>query len=177
MNLPVKQLIRLADCLKCYDICCHFLKSGIDATPVLTEDELALIKKKYKGPFSVRQWGKSGRVFQICLKKIRNKNIYICPFLERSDQRCKINGIKPFDCRFWPFLLIRSKDKKSIHIAYFDKTICPALKNISRNDFEKYKKYAIGLFRKKKYLDFIKQHPEIVYSFDEDAKFINKLEI
>jgi len=174
----VKTITKSHHCIACRE-CCKFLKDEIDFAPLFTSDEIKKIEYKInKDNFSkfFQQHNNSKNVFQIKLiKSKKDKKFYVCPFLNEKNHFCGIYKNVPFDCKIWPFMLTKSKDKKNIHLVCFEKCYCPSIKKIKDKEFEDYKKYIINLLKSKKYIAMIKKFPDLVWNEEEDFFFIRDM--
>jgi len=174
----MKTVTKSEHCLACKE-CCKFLEHEKDFAPLFTIDEVKKIKDKVsKSNFSkyFQTYNSSKNVFQIKLvQSKKDKKFYVCPFLNEKNHFCGIYNERPFDCKTWPFMLTKSRDKKSIHLVCFEKCYCPSINNMQNKEFEDYKKYIIKLLTSKKYINLIKKFPDLVWNEEEDFFFIRDM--
>ncbi len=149
-------------CQKCRG-CCKFKKDEEYFAPLFTLDEMKRInadKKMFKR--------KSERVFQIKLVKSKfDENILVCPFLDENTHLCKIYANRPFDCKFWPFIFMKTNDK--IQLGCFKKDYCEITKRMSDEDFEKHLSSVFEWIKVNKVFDLIKNHPELIWEKEDDV--------
>ncbi|MFH0818407.1 MAG: YkgJ family cysteine cluster protein [Patescibacteria group bacterium] len=162
-------------CLTTCRGCCKFKENRIYFAPKITDKEVANIKsnglyKKVFYPFK-----NSKKIFQISLVKSKfSKDTFVCPYLDEETQICKIYKMKPFDCEFWPFLLMYDKNRKNVLIAHFNKNICPITHTMSKTKFEDYLNKSLDKWMKKKnIIKLISKYPELVWDY-EPVTFIVK---
>jgi len=97
----LEEYLSTKDCATC-KICCKFEPDEICDAPTFTEEEMLLSKKVNCNA----EFIKKGAVYQLVLEKWNNK--YICPFL--SENGCLLCDNRPFDCKSWPFYLMKQRD-------------------------------------------------------------------
>ena len=103
----LKKILCSEDCAKC-QICCKFEQDELIDAPTFTEEEmLKSLSKKGNLLFAER-----GQVYQIVLESWRGK--YICPLL--THMGCILDDERPFDCKLWPFYVMRKNRKYVITI-------------------------------------------------------------
>lgn len=171
--MKIKKIIKSRDCFQCPDPCCRFQKDEISFAPIFTEPESKKLKTKDKNQISFQKYRNSEKVFQVRLVESGGKDIYLCPFLNLDNQRCRIYKRRPLDCRLFPLVIMKSRNGQKINLCCYDESLCPGLKNISPKKFEKYKKYLSKWCRTKKTICLVKDFPEIVWNYDEEAKVIS----
>jgi len=88
------------DCAGCR-LCCGFFKSEIWEVPVIDDDLARLIDEKYI-PGAEYDFIGSGRVFKAGYDQ---NGICFCPAL--GENGCVLEGDKPFDCKIWPFRVMK----------------------------------------------------------------------
>lgn len=163
--MKLKKLLNFEDCLKCRE-CCKFKKGEAAWAPIFSRAEIDAIVREYKIKPAWRKYKKSINSFRPRLvKSQKDIGLYVCPFLDRQRYSCMIEKLKPFDCRIWPFVLMRNRKKEAINLVYYGRKYCPGLENIGRRRFETYKKYLINFCR----LNSIAPYLGAVWDFDDDA--------
>ena len=173
--MRIKKIVKSRDCFKCQDPCCRFQKEEISFAPIFTEPEFKKLKTKDKNQISFQKYRNSEKVFQVRLVESGKKDIYLCPFLDSSNQQCRIYKRRPLDCRLFPLVIMKSKDGQTINLCCYNELLCSALRNISPEKFEKYKKYLSKWCRNKKTVRLAKGFPEIVWDYDEDTVIISEI--
>ena len=136
-------------CLSC-DVCCRFPDQGSFLAPVFTPDE-------------VTDRCKEGRV-----NLIPFEDGYICPFFTPSSNRCSIYDSRPFDCRLYPFALMKSRDGSEIILGIDTK--CPmANGTLPNKEIADYINYLISLIESDDVKKFILKNPLLIGPFQEDV--------
>ncbi|MCP3682325.1 MAG: hypothetical protein GY861_06505, partial [bacterium] len=93
-----------------------------------------------------------------------------CPFF--TNNKCTVYDVVPFDCRLWPFCVMRSEDKKKIVLAMDTVETCSALENVKEKQLKKYSEYLSKELQKKEYLDFFKKNPKLIWDYDWELKIL-----
>lgn len=143
--MKIKKLLDFKDCKKCRQ-CCEF-KKGDDAwAPVFSKQEVEAATKEFKKIKSAwKKYKRSASSYQPRLVKSKKiRNYYVCPFLNEKRHSCFIEKIKPFDCRIWPFVLMKNKKNDTLNLVYYGRKICPGLASVGARRFDSYKKYLIN---------------------------------
>jgi Fe-S-cluster containining protein len=146
------QLINTNFCKECKD-CCRFHPENAHYAPAFTpKDKKYIIErlgfskdlfyKNYNNEWTVKFEQKEGKYI-------------LCPFLK--NERCAVQKIKPFNCLLYPFILMESKDRKKIVVAFDDG--CKAVKK---------QKLAVAFKEKLKFL-------EKLFNSEKELKKIAKL--
>ncbi len=165
------------ECLTTCRGCCKFKKDEIYFAPKITREEIATIKSNgsYKDVF--RPFKKSKKIFQITLiKSGLTKEVFVCPYLNEATQACEIYNFRPFDCEFWPFLLMYDKKKEKILIAHVNKEICPITDTMNEGEFKNYLiKKLDKLMREKDVINLINKYPELIWDYEPDTFVIKEI--
>ena len=161
--IQLKQFIPKEFCLRC-DVCCRFPESDSAWGPLFTKSEVkCLVEKDILPPlvFTIRPKDKDHKfrkLGSLRINLIEHKDGFVCPCLNVSLHECKIYADRPFECRFYPFLLVKRENKlyvaKDKKCPYFDaakesvvKNYIDYLKNeLNRNDIIDFLKQNQGLF-------------------------------
>jgi Fe-S-cluster containining protein len=172
----MKKVVSSKDCFSCRD-CCYFYKNQRYFAPLFTEDELRKIKKLKKQMPKFKRYKNHAHTYQVVLKKVRNKKLmYVCPFLDEKTHICTVYSARPFDCRTWPLMVMRKKNR--VYVAYFNQDFCPALKDLNEKEFRDYISYMVKLVTGKRYINFLTKHPNLIWDYEKDVipvKEITKL--
>jgi len=152
MNKPIlniRQVTNSSICLSC-DVCCRFPEKDSFLRPVFTPEE-------------AREGAKEGRVDLVPLEEG-----YICPFFTPSNNRCKIYDVRPFDCRLYPFALMKSREGKEIILGIDTK--CPIVSGVLPNsEIGNYINYLISFIESDSVKTFILKNPSLIGPFQEDV--------
>jgi Fe-S-cluster containining protein len=157
-------------CQKCRG-CCKFKKDDEYFAPLFTKNELEKIKANKK--MFIRR---SKNVYQIKLVKSKiDKDILVCPFLDEESHLCKIYANRPFDCKFWPFIFMKEKEK--IQLGCFEKEFCLITKTMSNEEFKNYLNSVFDWIEKNKVLYLIKEHPSLIWEKEKDVIVLKEFSI
>ena len=144
----INEIIPEEFCLKC-DGCCRFAEVNSAWFPHLLKAEEKIIPKDK---------------FRITANK-KDQN-FICGFLNAKNNKCKIYGIRPFECCLYPFLLNRDAESGKILLAV--DTNCPFVKeNLKKSEFKKYTEYITTLFNSLDFSELMKNNPQIIQSYPD----------
>lgn len=164
-------------CLTTCRACCKFRKDELYFAPKVTKEEISHIKSSglYKSIFV--PFNNSKKVFQIILKPSKLfKDIYVCPYLDEKIHMCGVYKMRPFDCDFWPFILMFDEKKENILIAHYDKNICKITDIMSKIKFKNYLKSSLYKWiKEKKILELVRKYPELIWDYEPDTIILKKL--
>ncbi|MCM8762835.1 MAG: YkgJ family cysteine cluster protein [Candidatus Omnitrophica bacterium] len=154
----LKQFIPKNFCLNCQG-CCRYANIRSKWSPFLLNEEIELFKKK-KIPVSLRPHTKKIKLIRL----LSASREVVCPFLEVFSNRCKIYNLRPFDCRLYPFLLRKIKNK--IYLAI--DTNCPYVqKTFRQEEFNNYVDRLARFLKQPKIKKLIQCNPRIIGFFPE----------
>lgn len=155
-------------CQICKDYCCIFEEKDKSFATLFTKEELEKIKSKgfYKNIF--KPYKNSSKVFQIQLIKSKSSKLLVCPYLEEDSHLCKIYGLRPFECRFWPFVFVFDKKKEKILLACFNKDLCSITKQMDKAEFNKFLDNNLNKWiTKYNIFEFIDKYPELIQDYED----------
>lgn len=144
----IRQIIPEGFCLKC-DGCCRFAEANSVWRPHLLKAEEKIIPK--------------GKIRLAVNKKDNN---FICSFLNAKDNKCRIYGIRPFECRLYPFFLNRGAGSGRIFLAV-DTNCRFAKENLKNTEFKRYAEYLVSLFSGLDFSELVRSNPQIVQSYPD----------
>lgn len=157
------------NCIRCQG-CCKFLEEDIYFAPLFTRDEI----KKIKGKNQQNHFKKYKDVFQVKLvPSKKEKGMFVCPFLNEDEHLCKIYSLRPLDCKLWPVIFMKDKDK--IVLACFKKHMCTLTNKMKDNEFEDFVSKKLDWIKKEKALETLKKHPGLVWDFEANTFIIKKI--
>jgi len=163
--MKIKKLLDFKQCVKCRT-CCKFKKGDGAWAPIFSAAEIKAIAKEHRIKSAWKKYKKSKNSFQPRLvKSEKEAGIYVCPFLNEKKYRCLVEKLKPFDCRIWPFVLMKNKKKDAINLVYYGKEHCPGLASTGKRRFETYKKYLVNFCK----LNSIVPYLGALWDYDVDA--------
>lgn len=99
----LSKILSRAECAKC-KVCCVFDRNDIWEIPIIT-DETAEYLNQHGFDTELEQRG-NAKVFSMEFKD--GQELSYCPML--TSDGCKLGDNKPFDCRVWPFRVMRLED-------------------------------------------------------------------
>jgi Fe-S-cluster containining protein len=149
------KIVNYRDCLACKR-CCVFLKKYPGGAPILTEKELNKLNHQEKSKLLYKKIGNF--TYRVIFK---NKNCLRCAFLDNKKYLCQIYGEHPFDCRFFPFMLVKNKRNQKIALVY-DKNCLGIKKNSQGLEFKNYLKQLLKFLSSIKAKSFFEKYPELV---------------
>lgn len=153
----IKQFVTQEACLKCQG-CCRFTQADSCWLPCLLDEDIARLRKE-NIPAAVISAAK--KIIPIPLPA---EGIYLCPFLNIKDNRCRIYDLRPFECRLYPFLLNLKKD--ALYLAA--DLNCPFLKERrGSEEFKQYIGYLAGLLESEEYQAVLKNNPQVLQTYLE----------
>jgi Fe-S-cluster containining protein len=156
-----------SDCEKCRE-CCYFEEDERYFAPLFTGTERDAIDLKA----SFKPFKNSDNVFQVELEESGER--YVCPFLNEETHLCRIYKKRPFDCSIWPFLFMKDRDGETV-LACFERDMCPDFDKMSDDKFSKLCDAKISWIKQGNILNFLKEHKELVWDYEEDTIIIKKI--
>lgn len=153
----IEQIVPQEVCLQCKG-CCRFKQMDSAWSPCLLDEELQDLLDRKIPPASISAQRK--------LVPVPNPHGegFICPFIEAKDNKCKIYGFRPFECRLYPFL-INLRGAKVILTLDLN---CPFVSgNLKNEEFKKYTAYLIILLNSPKWRKILKSNPQIIQAYEE----------
>lgn len=147
----LKKILDKRTCAEC-KLCCIFDRYDIWETPVFDEDTRKKLESLKNAEFIKKD---GGYIFKA--EKFDDEGLFTCPALDKKTG-CILGDEKPFDCRIWPYRIMKIGDKRVITIA----SICDSMYNKPLSELVEFLKGGLAdtIFR---YAD---THPEIVKPYD-----------
>ncbi|MFZ5801124.1 MAG: YkgJ family cysteine cluster protein [Candidatus Omnitrophota bacterium] len=145
----IRQFVPSKVCLEC-EVCCRFSEPKGVWLPHTSRKEAAALNRQTIG---IRKF----------------KQGFCCEFFIPKENRCRVYGLRPFDCRIYPFLLHKQKGKLFLaaHLA------CPFIvENLRAKKFQRYVSYLKKFFRRKDIRIFLKENPHLAQDYSEFQKEI-----
>jgi len=153
----IKQFVPSDFCLKCLG-CCRFREEDSVWAPCLLEEEIIelidadipaaylSLDKRIKPVEDIAQEG------------------YLCPFLNKPSNECKIYQKRPFECQLYPFIICL-RNKKILLTVDLN---CPYVKEkLNLPEFKEYLKYISGYLNSPEQLRLLKDNPQILQAYEE----------
>lgn len=113
----LKKLLSREECAKC-KICCSFDDYDIWETPIIDEKlKVKVLKLNPEQKFVTK-----GSSSILRMEKDVQEDLYFCSLLDRQ-KGCMLGDEKPFDCRIWPFRVMRLDKRLVITLS----PVCPVV--------------------------------------------------
>jgi hypothetical protein len=111
------EILTREECARCR-ICCSFDSYDLWETPVITD---GVKERALEIDCNLRFSDVSGaRLF--IMQREPDEDLYFCPMLDHK-KGCKLGDEKPFDCRIWPYRVMRFEGRRVIVIS----PVCPTV--------------------------------------------------
>ena len=105
------KILSKSTCAECR-VCCSFDSYDLWETPVLSEATKNLAEDKIDG---VRFVTKGEKSYLFRMEDPDNDGLYFCPAL--TETGCALGDEKPFDCKIWPYRIMRLGDRRVITLS------------------------------------------------------------
>lgn len=106
---PLKNLLTSNDCFNCCSCCKFNLDDCIDA-PMFSQTQARRILNEHDGKNI--NFDKVGVLLKIVLNQIPGqKGRFVCPLYDDLSKKCLVYDYRPFDCRTWPFYIMKDQDR------------------------------------------------------------------
>jgi Fe-S-cluster containining protein len=153
----IKQFIPQGFCLKC-QACCRFREADSAWAPCLLDEEMQdLLDEDI--PAVLISIDK--RIVPIPNPA---QGEFICPFLNPSDNKCKIYESRPLECQLYPFLINLRGNKVFLTIDLN----CPYVKeNLKSEKFKEYTEYLSAFLNSPKQVRVLKDNPQVLQAYEE----------
>ena len=109
------------ECAQCR-LCCIFDKYDVWETPVITDELKGRIETEHSELRFVSKGDSGAYIFNMEDTWDEKEELYFCPALDRQ-KGCILGENKPFDCKVWPYRIMRLGGALVISIA----SICPVM--------------------------------------------------
>ena len=154
----IKQFVGQEFCLKCLG-CCRFSKINSVWSPCLLDVESQeLLDKKGIPAVSISA---DRRIQPIPIPEAEG---FVCPLLDRLDNKCKIYSLHPFECQLYPFLINLRKDKVLLTVDLN----CPyAASKIDSQEAKDYIIYLSNFLNSPEQLEMLNDNPQIIQAYEE----------
>ncbi|MFC1804728.1 YkgJ family cysteine cluster protein [Candidatus Omnitrophota bacterium] len=170
----IRQLVGSDFCLDRCRCCCRFSEPDSIWSPCLLDEEAggffrdgSLVTPQKKLRLSEFPEGSQDKL------PAHIGPSFICPFLELSDNSCRIYASRPFECQLYPFLINRRQDKTFLSV---DPGCLYVKENFESEEFGGYCRYLEELLSRADYKDTLRRNPQIIQSYS-DARDILELKI
>lgn len=113
----LKKLLSREECANC-KICCSFDDYDIWETPIIDDElKVKVLKLNPEQKFVTK-----GSSSILRMEKDVQEDLYFCSLLDRQ-KGCMLGDEKPFDCRIWPFRVMRLDKRLVITLS----PVCPVV--------------------------------------------------
>lgn len=170
----MRQIVHHEQCQRCRE-CCRFRANRQDFAPIFTAAELDAIRTVTDSMPEFVPFKGSDNIFQIRLQKAKHDDPvypYVCPFLDEDQYACTIYDVRPFDCRVWPFIILKLTETGAVKLAHFTADACLALEEASPEDFGAYEADMQHLVTSGSFLQFLRAHPELIWEHHDQGKYV-----
>lgn len=143
----LKEILSGSVCGECR-LCCIFDRYDVWETPVFTDEIKNKIKEvKPEAEFLPKD---GGWIFKV--EELDENQLFNCPAL--TEKGCMLGDEKPFDCRIWPYRIMKIGDKRAITLA----SICEEMYNRPLSELVDFLKKGLA----EKIFSYADKHSEIV---------------
>jgi len=153
----MKQFVPQEVCLKCQG-CCRFSSMDSVWSPYLLEEEIQELLDKDIPPALIDI---NRRVRPVPEPA---KDTFICAFFNAQENKCKIYGLRPFECQLYPFLLNLRDGKVLLTVDLH----CPYIKEkLESRELKEYIAYLSDYLNSPKQLQLLKGNPQILQAYED----------
>ncbi len=98
-------IVTTEDCMRCKACCTFHDDDKVDA-PLFTNDQREEVEASDYGQRVT--FSPKNNMWQVDLVD-RGNGSYVCPLLDKETHRCNARAVNNFDCRTWPFYVMKQK--------------------------------------------------------------------
>jgi Fe-S-cluster containining protein len=170
----MKQIVHHEQCKRCGE-CCRFRADRQDFAPIFTAGEIEAIRAVRGEMPEFVPFKDSDNIFQIRLVEAQQPTPhypYVCPFLDEDNYACSIYDVRPFDCRVWPFIILKETETGEIRLAHFTGNACLAMQEVSPEDLSEYEAYMQEWVTSEDFLNFLREHPQLIWENSNDGRYM-----
>ena len=157
----LEKILSAEDCARC-EFCCSFRRQSLNLTPHFEKENIEKISRLY--PETKFKTLPDGAVTIDLDDKYVTDEVEeeaLCYFNRRG---CILpEDLKPFDCKLWPFRLMKNGDSLSL-------ALVPSCPWIRKDDTLKLREVAAFVAKEAK--EYAKDHPEIIIEYRDDYTVI-----
>lgn len=148
----LKEILSPKTCAKCR-LCCSFDREDSWENPVISEKTAEIVKEQCKKG-ELLPYGEKSYRFAL---SFNGEGLAYCPAL--TEKGCSLDdNAKPFDCKIWPYRVMRKGDKLVI-------VLSPVCESMTAMDFSKTK--AFGEKIAKEIFMQAEENPDIIKEYIE----------
>ena len=161
-------------CLRCQR-CCRFSNQVSPWIPVFSAKEAEeLIARGYPLAAFNKDFNEEPSV-DVRVKVKEYKDYYICPFFDPEKNCCDVYPLRPFDCRLYPFLLVR---RDGVLYLGVDKE-CPFVEHLFETDQEwhiqKFTDYLVDYLASPEGRDEVGTHPSMIAPYPGNIMLLREI--
>jgi len=157
-------LLTQEDCQQC-KLCCKFKPAELVEAPLFTTAQKNLVLTKINPNV---QFLPVGQLWRIQLVKLPDQDKYLCPVLEEN-KGCQLGADRPFDCRIYPYLIMRTSPTK---LAISVVTTCPIFNAHSTEKLQAFLAHSL----KAKILETMQTMPELAMDYYDNTRILEQLD-
>jgi len=156
-------------CLSC-DGCCRFKEQDSVWRPKLGQEEMKSARSR-KPSLAEEIFAKDLDETN-SVKTVKSSHCFKCTFFHEGDNICHVYENRPFECRLYPFLLMKSGIGTviAVHLS------CPYIQDfVDSDEYNQFIKILKEYFEKQDTRDFIKKNPNLIQDYsqhEEEIKYI-----
>ena len=168
----MKQIISHQDCMSCVDPCCRFHKTLTEFAPLFSAEEYHRITARTKDASVFKKIDE--KTYTVHLVQGEGKFL-TCPFL-KDGKLCGIYDIAPFDCKVWPFNLM--KDREKVFLVVDLEEYCPGLeRNMKLGAVKHYIDYMIRYFQSPAKKAMLKKYPSMILEYSNSLTKLQEIKV
>jgi Fe-S-cluster containining protein len=141
--IKLKQLIPEDYCLSCKG-CCRFSQENSAWSPKLLEEE-------------------KNRLEKIRILADPQEGNFICAFLNKRNNKCKIYHSRPFECQLYPFVFNGVNNKVFLAM---DLNCAFIKENLKTPGFKDYTQSLTNLIKNPGFLNLLKDNPHLIQNYE-----------
>lgn len=149
----LKEILSGESCAKCR-VCCIFDRDDCWEMPLIEADLAAEIEKDF--PEAKMKSIGENKVCKVFETDYDSEGLSRCPML--TETGCRLGDKKPFDCRIWPFRIMRKNDCLLL-------TLSPVCETVSSLPVDKITEFAGKI--SDKLFEEAKRNPEMIKDYIE----------
>lgn len=165
----LSKILSKEECASCR-FCCSFRRQSLWEVPVFTSENIKAIKIRHSEksynliPFESE--GKEYAKYDLSDKYLTNdsEEEAPCPFLDVNKGCMLSDEEKPWDCKIWPFRVVKKETGEPFVI------LTPTCPGINKLPMSAVSEFADGIF-KENLISYAKEHPSLIKDY-VDGKFI-----
>lgn len=151
--------------------CCKFAEDETYFAPLFTKKEVDRIRSEGFPADCFKQHKNHSDVFQVILvRSLKDKHVFVCPYLNEETHLCDIYPIRPIDCKIWPLIMMRTDKSKEYLLGCFHQRVCTRTSELSTEEFAAHLGKLTDWFDKEGFIHHLKETPGLAWE-PEPATF------